>query len=363
MYSLFANVKTNKSGTKTRITSIILKKVLSPSTSSYSFDTLQSNLVTDGVYIIKIQEKLINQKLIEKLLKYSTSGLFFIKSIDIENKKFELVVPTMLVNDYKSYMKVFEKEFKNINKSKYINNDNFTKDIHNTLKVTKLTLAGLINRIMLRISKKIKYPTDFTFKDLQSLTKDLDNKGNNNRCAFGFQKYFSIKPELQTNNICKKYFKINPTQHSSTYVEKSLKKAKNIKPPKKKKKSQLNKMLGSIGKVMGKPKTKVKSPKPSKTETKFKLKNIKKREKRREEDRKLNKMISGKGKLDYEHYGKKKTIKNNEPGILILFRAIIITIIIFSIIGKTNIVLYKSLMNIILAPIKLLDNLCKSLNI
>ena len=114
MYAIFASVKKNDN-----ISSIKLKKVLSSSSQYFAFDSLQSKLETDTAYTITINKKKITKKTLQLVLEHSLSGLYFIRKLDPQNNVFKLVVPNMLLTDYKEYMSTFRKEFKTI-KRKYL---------------------------------------------------------------------------------------------------------------------------------------------------------------------------------------------------------------------------------------------------
>ena len=378
MYAIFASVKKNDN-----ISSIKLKKVLSSSSQYFAFDSLQSKMEADTAYTITINKKQITKKTLQLVLEHSLSGLYYIKKINPQDKVFELVVPSMLIKDYREYMSAFKKEFKNIKKEYLFFSRSISKNIHDLLKEKKLTASSLINLITTNVLNISKLPSNFDMEDLKALNIELDNKGKKNKCVLGSDNFFSIKP-----NPCKSYFKFEPRKLSKKGMKKNIKKKNEIKfdtkffekskeLKKKERKEQRKKQrqereqsrskssssrssrsstsgistgVGSISNVMGKkPEIKTKPPTISKTEMKMRLKNDEVKMKKMKKNQEMNKLLK-KGTQEYESF----TVKNKNKSKLYNFlQALVILFITMTLLGKTNNFLFKSFNKILSFPVNI----------
>lgn len=386
MYALFAKV--NK---KNSVFSINLKKVLSNSTNIISFSDLQAKIESDTAHTVTFTDKLIKNNTINKLIENSMNGLYFIKRMDDEIKKYQIIVPSMLFSDYTGYMKTFRKEFKSNQKTTLIKNTRISKEIHDMLASKKINIQSMINILVTRLLPSSKYPSNYSTGDALALQRVLKKKGNKGSCIKSYDKYFKIKPDP-----CKNYFKLDIKTLSTNYEEKKKKEriAKSIR--KKAKRAKINKksqvQVGNISQAMGyAPNTKTKPPPITNTEVKMRIrsskekrkkksiKHIIKQEKRKirtkkklkREEEKLKKQLlrsvkklatknrNSTEKMDFENFTNKLKIKKNDNFAMILFRAIIITVIAVSLLGVVNKPLFINLLKILKIPANTIMNILK----
>ena len=423
MYALFAKEKKN------RITNIDLKKVLSNSGNIRNFSDLQSKIETDVAYTVKLTDKLVKRNTLNIILENSLSGLYFIKKLDVDTKQFKILVPKMLFSDYKSYMKAFKKEFKDIKKLHLITKTKLSNEIHDMLALNKLNVESMINKIVMKLLPSSKFPSNYSMSDMKALEKILDKKGKKGACIKSYDKYFKITPDP-----CKNYFRLNvktlSTRSSKKIKHKKLKKIK----IRRRRKSKMKIKVGSISSAMGKPKIKIKKLKMTRTEKKMRKKNkrdkrnksinkvlkkqdnkIKKKEMnrsmKRDAKRRLKKLMKSVKKISkiknvpksvkkeikkrkiikklkrkfkkrsksstskdkfqpsidsisvdtdgFEYFSNQLKINKKDNYIMQLFRAIIITVLSFSILSVTNIELYKNILNMLKMPARMILNTIK----
>ena len=414
MYALFAKV--NK---KNKITSINLKKVLSSSTNIINFTDLQSKIETDTAHTVTFTEKLVKKNTINKLIDNSMNGLYFIKKIDVETKTYQIVVPSMLFSDYKAYIKAFKKEFRSNKKIHLIKNTRLSKEIHDMLALKKINIQSMINILVTKLLPSSKFPSNYSMRDMKSLERVLKKRGNKGSCIKSYDKYFKIKPD-PCKNYFKLDIKTLSTSYARK-VKREKRIAKSIpKVPKLKKKSKVK--VGSIAKSMGYvPKTRTKAQTMTKTELKMRMKrmedkrkkkrkrkkslqnfikkeNRKKRIKRnlkRDEKKRLKKLLKSVKKVakvknipkgikklikkkekkerrkmrrkmrlekmdsEFEDFTNKLKINKNDNFAMILFRAIIITVVAVSLLGVINKPLFINLLKILKIPANTIMNLSK----
>lgn len=379
MYGLFAKV--NK---KNQITSLNLKQALSSSAKTVEFTNLESKLETGVSYTVTLQRGVNNKfnkddDLLKYFIKYSNTGLFYILKLNPEKDIYKLIVPGMLFSDYKGYLEGLKKAYgrkhfehlieltgktkkkKNLSEKEYakIKERKLFNNIHHRLKKGKINAPAMMNRI---ITHMVKFPSNFSKKDMKQLLQQLDNRGYKKKgCVHNYEKYFKIKPDP-----CQSYFKLNKAAGIGTYTSKSSKKIIKTKQKKVTKKTQKRKSRSSSSKkssgidsAMG--------PQDVKKAAKAEAKKKAEKKKKKSNEKAAQMIKSGRSERfeafdlesesDSESFTKELKKNKDEHPMFAIFRALIITCIVLAIFGRTNKFMYRVLLTFLTSPISFMKNL------